>query len=123
VAEVGRYGCHFDGLDELDTIRREGGGEGGREGGKKGRTFSLRRRQHSKRNFLVPLSREACTSFTRALRSRRAASQEGREGGGEEEEEEEEGREEEVEEEEGGGGAGSWWRTAGVHQMTAWRRS
>jgi len=32
VAEVGRYGCHFDGLDELDTIRREGGGEGGREG-------------------------------------------------------------------------------------------
>ena len=91
--------------------RVKGEGQGGREGREegKGRTLSLRRRQHSKRIFLVPLSREACTSLTKALRSCRAASQEGREGGGEdgdeEEEEEEGGREEEVEE--GGGGAGS----------------
>jgi len=36
---VGTYGCHFDGLDELDTLGRgEGqeGREGGREGGRTG---------------------------------------------------------------------------------------
>jgi len=116
---VGTYGCHFDGLNEAEAIEDDRA-EGRRDGGRTRRTLSFRRRQHSKRNFLVPLSREACISFTRAFRSRRAASQEGREGGGEDEDEE--GSEEEVEEE-GGGGAGSWWRTAGVHQMTAWRRS
>ena len=38
--EVGSYGCHFDGLDEADTMartRREGGRKEGREGGQ-GRT-------------------------------------------------------------------------------------
>ena len=28
--EGGRDGCHFDGLDELETMMREGGREGGR---------------------------------------------------------------------------------------------
>jgi hypothetical protein len=46
--EVGRYGCQKDGLDELDSMGREGGrarreggreaGQGGREGGR-GRTY------------------------------------------------------------------------------------
>ena len=37
--EVGTYGCHFDGLDEADTMVREGGrdgGEGRRDGGTEG---------------------------------------------------------------------------------------
>jgi hypothetical protein len=29
--EVGRYGCQNDGLDDADTMGREGGREGGRE--------------------------------------------------------------------------------------------
>ena len=42
---VGKYGCHFDGLDELDTMKRErerqkkGGREGGREGRGEGGTY------------------------------------------------------------------------------------
>jgi len=32
--EVRRYGTHFDGLDEADTMGREGGREGVREGGR-----------------------------------------------------------------------------------------
>ena len=32
--EGGRCGCHFDGLDEADTMVREGGREGGREEGR-----------------------------------------------------------------------------------------
>jgi len=46
--EGGRYRGHFDGLDELLSTMREGGGregvgeggEGGREGGREGRTAS-----------------------------------------------------------------------------------
>ena len=34
--EVGRYGCHFDGLGEADTMGREGGREGGAEVGREG---------------------------------------------------------------------------------------
>ena len=33
--EVGRYGCRFDGLGQLDTMgRKERGREGGRKGGR-----------------------------------------------------------------------------------------
>ena len=39
VWEVGRYGTHFDGLDEADTMARKGGREGGREGGEDITTF------------------------------------------------------------------------------------
>jgi len=34
--EVGRYGSHFDGLDEADTMGRKEGREGGKEVGREG---------------------------------------------------------------------------------------
>jgi len=38
VTEIERYGAHFDGLDEADTLGRVGGreGRGAREGGREG---------------------------------------------------------------------------------------
>ena len=45
LGEVGRYGCRNDGLDETDTMVREGGregNEGGMEGGREGgRTYRV----------------------------------------------------------------------------------
>jgi len=40
--EVGRYGTHFDGLDEADTMDQEGGKEGGVGGREGGRTWTMR---------------------------------------------------------------------------------
>jgi len=43
--EVGRYGCQNDGLDEADTMGREGGRKGGREEGMGGREGLVRRNE------------------------------------------------------------------------------
>jgi hypothetical protein len=46
---VGKYGCHFDGLGELETMGKEAGREGGREGGEdvdRQRQHQMRRNAH-----------------------------------------------------------------------------
>jgi hypothetical protein len=49
ILTVGKYGCHFDGLGELETMGKEAGREGRREGGEdvdRQRQRQMRRNAH-----------------------------------------------------------------------------